>query len=158
MTSPNKQTPMMYVRKANVERMMMKESDFVGLNMLVQRVHRELKEFSKRTNGIAKKADVLAKGLKSSKPKNPIAKIRDVIGGRRSSDNRMHKQAMKIKEDAKQLVENMEGLLGNDNNTPSPKPRFSPRKSPSKSPKKSTSSPIKPKKSPSKSPKKAKSK
>ena len=122
MTSPNKQTPMMYVRKANVERMMMQESDFVTMEMYMQHLHKQMKMFRKKSKQIAKMADELTKDLEKGK-------------------------AMKLKNDAKELFDEISDVLGDD--TPSPSPRFSPKKSPSKSPKRS------PKKSPSKSPKRS---
>lgn len=112
MTSPNKRTPMMYVRKANVERMMMQESDFVTMEMYMQHLHKQMKKFRKKSKQIAKMADALTKDLEKG-------------------------NAMKLKNDTKELFDDISGVLGDD--TPSPSPRFSPRKSPSKSPKKAKS-------------------
>ena len=117
MTPSNNQSPMVYMRKVNVERMMMKESDFVTLEMYMDHLQKKMKAFKKKSKQIAKLADALTKGLEKSK-------------------------AMKLKNDAKELFDDISDVLGDD--TPSPSPRFSPRKSPSKSPRKS----------PSKSPKK----
>lgn len=106
MTPPSN---MMYVRKVNVERMMMQESDFVTLEMYMQHLQKEMKKFRKKSKQIAKMADALAKDLEKSK-------------------------AMKLKNDTKELFDDIAGVLGD--NTPSPSPRFSPKKS---SPKRSSS-------------------
>jgi len=111
---------MIYVRKENVERMAMQESDFLALEMYMQNLYKEMKGFKKKSKQIAKMADALAKDLETDKSK---------------------KQAMKLKDETKELFGDIAGILGND----TPSPRFSLKRSSSY------------KKSPSKSPKKAKS-
>ena len=103
MTPSNNQSPMVYMRKVNVERMMMKESDFVTLEMYMDHLQKKMKAFKKKSKQIAKLADALTKGLEKSK-------------------------AMKLKNDAKELFDDISDVLGDD--TPSPSPRFSPGSSP----------------------------
>ena len=103
---------MMQVRKANVERMMMQESDFIYLEKYMKHLQKEMKKFMNKSKNIAKMADALAKEVGNDK-------------------------AMKLKKDTKELFNNIADILGND--TPSPSPRFSPKKSLTKSQKRSSS-------------------